>query len=302
MGHACGKLEAGMRLSAIIDGMHPVEALRLVGGLSNRGTLLRYCTRREVQAAMDSGLIVRSARDRYALPGVEDARRLAHATRGVLCLASAALEHGWEVKEVPRRPQICYPKDRRLSREIRSQVDVHWADLDPAEIDGLATSKHKTLEMCARNLPYDEGLAIADSAVRNGERATLTSLRHARGPGARRVKRVVADADGRAANPFESTLRAIAMDVSGLNVVPQVPVLGYEPDLVDVDLRIIAEADSFEWHGKRRALHRDASRYNDLVAHDWLVLRFSWEAVMGEPEVVRQRLAQVVALRTRQRT
>lgn len=64
--------------------------------------------------------------------------------------------------------------------------------------------------------------------------------------------------------------------------------------------QVVLEADSFEWHGDRGALHRDAHRYNALVAAGWLVLRFSWEEVMFHPERVRTVLEAVVAARTDQ--
>ena len=56
------------------------------------------------------------------------------------------------------------------------------------------------------------------------------------------------------------------------------------------------EADSFTWHGSRAALARDAARYDRLVAAGWRVLRFSYEAVMGEPEWVRAQLAGAAAV------
>ena len=54
------------------------------------------------------------------------------------------------------------------------------------------------------------------------------------------------------------------MDLPGLTVEPQVSIrAGHEflgrPDLVDERLGIILEADSFEWHGDRAALARDAA-------------------------------------------
>lgn len=109
-------------------------------------------------------------------------------------------------------------------------------------------------------------------------------------------------ADGRAANPFESSLRAICLDVPGLDVVPQVDVraphwLG-RPDLVDERLELALEADSFAWHGDRAALHRDANRYNAFVAAGWAVLRFSWEEVLLHPERVRSTLEAAVARRS----
>jgi very-short-patch-repair endonuclease len=50
---------------------------------------------------------------------------------------------------------------------------------------------------------------------------------------------------------------------------------------------MVLEAESFEWHGDRAALRRDARRYNAMVVDGWLVLRFSWEDVMFQPEYVR---------------
>ena len=98
-------------------------------------------------------------------------------------------------------------------------------------------------------------------------------------------------ADGRAANPFESVLRAIASSVPGLQVEPQVaidlPTGTVYVDLADRRLAVVAEADSFAWHGSRRALWRDCRRYNRLVLRGWLVLRFAWEDVMFYPEYVR---------------
>ena len=63
-------------------------------------------------------------------------------------------------------------------------------------------------------------------------------------------------------------------------------------------LRIVMEADSFEWHGGRGDLARDAVRYNQLTVHGWIVLRFTWQAVMHDPDYVRRVLTAAVALAT----
>ena len=95
------------------------------------------------------------------------------------------------------------------------------------------------------------------------------------------------------------------MDLPGLTVEPQVSIraghgfLG-RPDLVDERLGIILEADSFEWHGDRAALARDARRYNRFVAHGWLVLRFAWEDVMFRPDFVAAVVAAAVDQRAQQ--
>jgi very-short-patch-repair endonuclease len=72
-------------------------------------------------------------------------------------------------------------------------------------------------------------------------------------------------------------------------------------DLVDRDRRIVLEADSFEWHGDRAALRRDAKRYNRLVIDGWIVLRFAWEDVMFDQDYVRDVLVAVVAFVDRRR-
>jgi very-short-patch-repair endonuclease len=63
-------------------------------------------------------------------------------------------------------------------------------------------------------------------------------------------------------------------------------------------LEIVAEADSYEWHGGRAELASDARRYNLLVVGGWLVLRFAWEDVMFDRDYVWQVLAAAVALRS----
>lgn len=76
--------------------------------------------------------------------------------------------------------------------------------------DAIATDPEQTVVDCARDLPFPVALSVADSALRHGvEPARLDAAAAAvRGAGAARVRRVVALADLRAANPFESSLRA----------------------------------------------------------------------------------------------
>jgi len=57
-------------------------------------------------------------------------------------------------------------------------------------------------------------------------------------------------------------------------------------DLVDRQRRLVLEADSYAWHGSRRALRQDCRRYNRLVLLGYTVLRFTWEDVMHDPGYV----------------
>jgi very-short-patch-repair endonuclease len=284
----------------------PVERLLELGGIATRGTLLRSCARVDLDRAVTAGDVVRLARGRYALAVVDRDAQTAARLGGVLCLTSAALHHGWAVKTVPDRPHLMFSRGRHLPTQERA-AHIHRAELEPHEVEDGVTSAETTLAHCLRRLPFDEALAIADSALRAGiSRSVLDSIAaDARGPGSPQMRRVAECASAEAANPFESVLRAIALDVPGLDVRPQVtirePDITARPDLVDEALRIVLEADSFEWHGGRAQLSADARRYDLLVVNGWLVLRFSYEHVMLHPEFVRRVLVAVVALAERMR-
>ncbi len=275
------------------------------GGFTARSAAVAATSRGEVDRALADGSVVAAGRGRLTLRSCDRATAVAHGLRGVLCLTSAALWHGWAVKTVPAAPHVLISRNRRLTAEQRALAQVHRGALMPEQVrDGVATDVETTLEQCARQLPEDEGLAVADSALRSGvpPQVLVRVAVSARGPGAAKVRRVLGRADGRAANPFESVLRHIALDVPGLRLVPQRVVLGprqtVRPDLVDEELHIVVEADSFEWHGGRGDLRRDARRYNLLVIDGWLVLRFSWEDVMFDPDHVREVLTAAAQMRT----
>ena len=271
--------------------MDAVTALHRCGGLADHATAVRLSSRRQVRRAVAVGDIVRVAHGRYALPTADVALTAAARVGGVVSHRSAAAWWGWALKEQPPLPEVTVPKHRRCRRD---RVQLHWADLHEDDVrEGCVTSRERTLVDCLRKLPFDEALAIADSALRCGDLTSSQLLALAasvRGPGAPRVRRVAALADGRAANPFESVLRALAIEV-GLNVEPQVPLwdkgVSARPDLVDESRNLVLEADSFEWHGGRAALQRDCRRYNAMVVAGWRVLRFAWEDVMHDQEYVR---------------
>lgn len=274
-------------------------ALAELGGVARRRQLVEACGRLAVDHALAAGELVRLVRGTYASAEVDAARSAAASVSGVVSHRSAALLHGWAVRTTPDLPDVTISRNRR--RPAARHLTLHVADLGPDDVEDGVTSKDRTLVDCLRHLPLEEALAVADSALRAGHRRPrlLALARDARGPGAPRVRRVAQEATALAANPFESSLRAICLDVPRLRVRAQVVVrdphrLG-RPDLVDEDLKIVLEADSFEWHGDRAALHRDANRYNGFVAAGWVVLRFSWEQVMFHPDDIRSVIEAVVA-------
>lgn len=276
-----------------------VTAIERMGGLATRAALIGATSRAEVDHAVRTALVVRVGHGRYALSTVDAAAALAHAMNGVLCLTSAALRHGWEVKAVPEKPHVLVPRNRNVPKRYREQVVVHSADLAADDVVEHATSRELTLTQCLRLLPYDEALVIADSALRQGEHATLRrAAALVRGRGQANATRVAATASDLSANAFESVTRAICHDVPGLRVRPQVvidsPYCWARPDLVDREQRIVVECESYEWHGSRDGFRKDVRRYTLLVAEGWRVLRFTWDDVMFRPHWVREVLVRTV--------
>ncbi|WP_426246739.1 endonuclease domain-containing protein [Nocardioides sp. LHG3406-4] len=271
--------------------MQAAEALVRLGGVAETGALLGLTTPRRIRRAVRRGEILRPARGRYVLPSASEAHHAAAAVSGVVALRSAAAHYGWKTKQPPPVPEVIVPRNRKVDRARRESCRLMWVSLAQDQVADGVTKPLRTVIDCARRLPFDEALAIGDSALRSGDvtRADLDGI-DVRGAGADAVRRVLRRADGRAANPFESVLRALCIE-AGLEVVPQVPVdLGtgrVRPDLVCPSCRIVLEADSWTHHATRRAHTRDCARYNLLVLHDWRVLRFTWEQVMLDQRYVR---------------
>jgi very-short-patch-repair endonuclease len=275
-----------------------LDALNRLGGVAEAHELLRWTSRRRIRRAVRRGEIERLARGRYTTGTASAALAVAGEMGGaVVCLRSAAAHHGWKQKHQPERPDVALRRGRRLDPEWRGRVTPHWFNVAEDDRRSGVTGPIKTVIDCARRLPFDEALAIADSALRASSvsRQELDRVR-AIGAGAAAVRRVLRHADARSANPFESVLRALALE-AGLDVEPQVAVdLGtgvVHPDLASVSRRLVLEADSWTHHATRTAHARDCARYNLLSINGWLVLRFTWEQVMTQPAYVRWVLSQV---------
>lgn len=285
-----------------------VDTMTRLGGVATRRELLEVASRAEINRALAEGSVHRPRRGRYVLPQVAESRRVAHELSGVVGLRSAALAHGWKVRTVPERPEVIVPRDRKVRAQSRPRALIRRSLLDPHEIERGVTAPLRTVVDCARHLSFDEALAVADSALRSRVLRPADLARaaaSAQGAGRARVLRVLTHAQAEAANPFESSLRAIALDVPGLVVVPQVGIrvaggVRVVPDLVDVGLGLVLEADSHEFHTGRQRLTSDCWRYDELLLAGWRVVRFTWEQVMFHRAWVHSVLVRAVALVTAQ--
>ncbi|HQV91218.1 MAG TPA: DUF559 domain-containing protein [Phycicoccus sp.] len=290
----CGQLgeRAGLHDSGPVS---VADTIRALGGWATRRELRDHHSLRQIRKACATGEIHRQTEGRFVLPTLEDHRRLAVQCRGRLSHLSAALHHGLLVKTVPEQAWVTIPRDRGTRRSIPEGVSLHRGDLsgDTGPQSRHVTSVLRTVIDCARTLPFDEALTVADSALRSRKvtAAQLTAAATAaKGPGSAQVRRVADRADGRAANPLESVLRALAIE-EGLILTPQLQVadsgMFAVVDLGSVDLRLILEADGFETHGTREGLRRDCSRHTEFTIFGWDSLRYTYEHVMFDQEWTR---------------
>lgn len=279
--------------------MHPAAVARELGGRATKAQLLVACSERDVTRAVDDGSLVRLSRGRYAVPHAREAVRAAARLSGTVTHLSAAQHHGWEVASVPDRPWIAVPRNRKVSADDRRRAHVVYSSAT-----GLVTDPVRTVLDCARRLPFGEALAVADSALRHrhvDKQILIAVAASVRGPGAGQCRRVAREATPFAANPLESVLRAIALEVPGLSVRPQVqiqlPGFTVHPDLVDERLGLVIEAEGFMFHAATpRQFDRDVERYTQLVAAGHAVARFTRSQVEERPDYVKGTLTTLVAM------
>ncbi|GAA2743763.1 hypothetical protein GCM10009868_18810 [Terrabacter aerolatus] len=284
--------------------MDIITAMHRLGGVADHGQLKAATGRAALDHALRTGQVRRVARGRYVLPDVvDDARVQAHRLTAVAGLRSAAASYGWSLKTLPDRPELVVPRGRKVRVDDQQSTRIRWQRLLPREVDGWRTTPLRTVMDCATTLPFDEALAVADSALRSG-RVTHPELMRAadRLPGRGRdaALEVAWFASDRPANAFESVIRAISIDVPGLRLRPQVRLrVGgrrIRPDLVDRELRLVVEGDSHEFHTSARAIDADCWRYDELVLDGWLVIRVSWVQAMFDQEWVASVLSRAATL------
>ncbi len=268
-----------------------MTAISRLRGVASFGELVARSGRASIRRALCDGSIRRVGRGRYVVATVAEHRQRAHGLTGVLSHLSAAIHHGWKVKLVPTEAWVTVPRCRHV-RGSRDGLRLHWSEVTAAEASAGVTSPIRTVLDCARVLPFDEALAVADSALRSGRVSKVALQRAAestRGPGSTAIRRVAQHADRRADNPLESVLRAHALD-AGLHLTPQLVIA--EPgffavaDLGDQGLRLAVEAEGYETHGSRAGLRADCVRHTGYALHGWTSLRFSYEDAMYEREWV----------------
>ena len=259
-----------------------------MGRPARAAELVAVTSKKAVASAVRRGEVERLTRGVYALPGLATDRMTAVAYDGVLSHLSAARAWSLPLLVTPEKPHIIVPAKRK-PRHGPPAV-LHWAEVTADERRTGTTSLLRTVLDCARLLPFGEALAVADAALASGlihPEELLAAATAARGPGCPNVRRVAACADGRAASFLESMVRALLI-INGVD--------GFEPqvfvssgafrarvDLGHREARLALEVEGYQFHGSANDFAADCGRYDELVTAGWLVLRFTYQHVIGHP-------------------
>ncbi len=228
-------------------------------------------------------------------------KAVAASRRACLALRCAALQHGWAILHEPTATELAVPHGRKERRVVREHgpVTVVRRGLCAGELSDRVTSPLRTVLDCAATLPLRDALAIADSALRSGDVGALELAEAAaRHPRARVATPIVELASPLAANPFESAMRAMTLDIQGARFEPQLEIVTPDGvarvDLGEPNLRIALEADSYLFHGSHDEFRRDMRRYNAVAALDWAIIRVGFRDLMQDPAALRAQVQSVV--------
>lgn len=230
------------------------------------------------------------------------AELLVRAEGALAARTTAAVLWAMDMSSEPTRIELDVP--RGASAASSSSCSVRSARRVPAvlwrPVPGAAPLRvmppEQTVLACAAELPLDQAVAIADSALRR-RRCTLDGLRSALRSRAglaqaAQVAAVLRWCDPRCGSVLESLLR-VQLGSAGLPLphtqyLLRDPVTGREQrvDFAWPAARLVVGVDGRRWHDCEDARDRDRRRDNTAAVLGWTVLRFSWREVVHEPELV----------------
>lgn len=238
--------------------------------------------------------VVRVGYDRYAnAAAVTEWHRYAAALVGLppgsgICDLSAL--RLWELpmpwsRRADTRIHVCIPVPYAPTH--RQGVVVHRRILRPADVvrryDLPVTSLARTFVDVAASVELDELVAIGDKTLRTGRCGLprlAAQLQAAKGQrGLVRAKAALPMLDARAMSSPESILRVRVILANLPPPEPQCEVLFADGSKVHLDLGYREYRVGLEHEGRHHTEPRqfaiDTSRYTDLSADDWLILRSS---------------------------
>lgn len=294
-----------------------MTALLTTAALLDRGMSARQI-RRDVTAhvlvRVHPGFYVPSEQYRRLSPA--ERRRLKHeafsrhaAAPPLYCLASAALMLGFDLRRPPEKLHMLALPGAG-TRNGHGGVIRHEAELPEEDMvyrDGvLTTTPERTLLDCARLLPFDDAVVLADQAARfhvsEGRlRQRLPELAGRRG--VRRAEAVLDTMEVRSESVAETLTRLLILGSHLPRPEVQWVVRGrsrrYRADFAWPDYRVIAEFDGRSKYsddpvGTAEEILTEHRRETEIQEQGWTVLRLDRDDLEKQPDQVITRLHQAL--------
>ena len=253
--------------------VHALAVVRSLGGYATRADLVAGgVTRRGVDRALRTGVLLDAGRGGYVAPDASPALRTAARVRGMVACVSAPEVHGLVLGSPDRVPHV-------VVRSTRTAPGAVWhRDLPGRPVEPPLPAAVRALCCTDRH----GGLVVVDALLRTGvERGEFAAALGAR-PG-ESARWAVRHGDPRAESPLESRLRALLVDAGIHGVEPQVRIAGMGRVDLLVDGWLVVEADGFAFHADRSSYRNDRRRGVLGCRAGYVTLRFSWEDVVGDP-------------------
>lgn len=278
--------------------------------LTTRILKLRGIGAREVNRLIASGALQRIQRGAYIYAsdatGLRDDDRLrvrciaAHKAglQGVFSHESAAVLWGLDLMAVPTMLNVY---SNAKSSSDRGRIRRHRSALDSGEVTTIpgtpipVTTVTRTLQDCARTMPFRNAVVLADSVMRQGlltPEAVTGTLTHLTGCGSSNGSLVVRAMDASSESAGESLTRCLLMEHELPSPVTQYPIVcegrRYRTDFAWPELRVILEFDGeqkyVDYPGRDR---QEAARDRALTRAGWTVIHLTWADIFQkEREVV----------------
>ncbi|MFH5824799.1 DUF559 domain-containing protein [Georgenia sp. AZ-5] len=282
--------------------MHLYERLDMAGGVARRSQVARSAAeRRELAAALAEGAVRALGGGWLAATDADPALVMAHRLNATVSCVSAALIYGLATLGHPERPHLAVPRSRGIRRRPsrpRTSVVLHreswWAT--PTDPVRRVAPIDEALGRVLRCAPPAAAVVMVDSAL-NKNLVTLDELYpRLTGPGSVRALHALRLCDGRSRSAIE-TIARLVLRRAGMTVITGVVIQGVgEVDML-VERHVVVECDGFAYHSGRREFREDRRRDRELVARGFVVLRFTWEDVVGDPELLHRDVLRALARR-----
>lgn len=208
------------------------------------------------------------------------------------------------VEKTPWVPEIVAPTG---AGRARRGIHVRTAVVDPRDRairHGIpCTSPGRTIIDCAHRAGADgteEMIMAADSTgLLNRRRFEELADQHRGRPGIGHVLAIVSDDPVELRNPNEVRMfricRAAGVPLPLCNHRIEAEGRTFYADFCWPQLGLIVEADSWRWHGGRRATERDRDRDQTLTIAGWHVIHFTRDQIKNQSQEVGRRIAALIA-------